>query len=237
MKKMILVPEALIDTVTRKDRQHSTAELDQVVRLDKQIEELLQRKDLPLHDKVAKYNYILQQYLHFRDEMLKTSTPAAVVTPPTTMAMATATDDTPTGDASGEPPVLAAPVETIPQRYRSKASRILRLLKDSGVGTWSKESNEFIYKGQAVPGSNIYDLLYHTTVPNQRPLPEGIHQFVNALNESNVPHLLRAPPRQQPAVSFAGTERDTTTARKRQRTTKTDDVEHPWKRPVASWLT
>lgn len=71
MKKMILVPESLVDTVSRQSEAASTPELDAVVRLGREMEALRARRDLSLAEKTTRYQEALRQYLHFRDELHK----------------------------------------------------------------------------------------------------------------------------------------------------------------------
>jgi hypothetical protein len=187
MRKMILVPEAMLDTITRKDQQQSTAELDQVVRLDRQIEQLLSRKDLSLHQKANLYNDIVQQYLHFRNEALDSGRGVDAVRVSTVVNPATT--DTTIVDDHDELTSLAN--AALPKTYRGKGVRLLRHMRDSGVANWSPATHEFIYDGRAISGSNISDLLYHATVPSKRAPPPGSSQFLLALREANVPRILQ----------------------------------------------
>lgn len=177
MKKMLLVPEALIESFTRKDKQQSTAELDQVVRLDSEIEKLLADKTLPLEQKVARYNDIVQQYLHFRDEMRQSAPTVDRVVVPTTVASSLSSIP----DSSIERIVAA-----IPKTHQKKARAVLDQLSSSNAATWSKGNLQLIYNGEPVEGSNIQDLVYASLVPNKQPMPTGFGTFQKALAEANV---------------------------------------------------
>lgn len=194
---MLLVPEALIESFTRKDQQKSTAELDEVVRLDAEIEKLLVDKTLPLEQKVARYNDIIQQYLHFRDE-IRNSAPSVdhVVVP---RAAVSSASSSPPPDSS-----IERIVSTIPKTYQKKARAVLDQLSSSNAASWSKGNLQLIYNGEPIEGSNIQDLVYASLVPNKQPAPTGFEKFQKALAEANVSgRLLRRQIRavEQPTTS------------------------------------
>jgi hypothetical protein len=196
MKKMILVPEAVLDTITRKDQQHSTAELDQVVRLDREIEQLLSRKNLSLHQKAIMYNDIVQQYLHFRGEA-RNNTSSVVADAQIAAALPSEQRSTAIESEveqrrrSDHDELESLAQASLPKSYRSKGQRLLAHMRDSGLANWSPTTHEFIYEGEPVRGSNISDLLYHATVPSKRAAPPGTAEFLSALGAANVPRILR----------------------------------------------
>ncbi len=64
-----------------------------------------------------------------------------------------------------------------------------KMSKAKGLSTWN-ESGEFVFKGKAVPGSHMLDLLKNVTAPHQvrddrRPL--GWSEFLKAFAELNIP--------------------------------------------------
>jgi hypothetical protein len=189
MRKMILVPEAMLDTITRKDVQQSTAELDQVVRLDREIEQLLNRKDLSLQQKASMYNDIVQQYLHYRKEA-KDAAAEMHATASRGPAL-TAVNVAPEDDRSEQDELAALAHASLPKSYHSKGQRLLTQMRKSGVGNWSPTTHEFIYDGQPITGTNISDLLYHATVPSKRAAPPGSTEFFAALRAANVPRILQ----------------------------------------------
>jgi hypothetical protein len=195
MRKMILVPEAMLDTITRKDQQQSTAELDQVVRLDREIEQLLSRKDLSLQQKASMYNDIVQQYLHYRKEAREAGASGVRAAGPT--AVTITPDNIADEDQSSDHNEIAALADaSLPKSYHSKGQRLLTQLRKSGIGNWSPTTHEFIYDGQLIKGTNISDLLYHATVPSKRAAPAGSAEFLAALRAANVPRILQRTDRQ-----------------------------------------
>jgi hypothetical protein len=222
MRKMILVPEAMLDTITRKDQQHSTAELDQVVRLDREIEQLLNRKDMSLQQKASMYNDIVQQYLHYRKEARD-----AGATDVLAAALTLKPNNVAADDQSTDRNELTALVQaSLPKSYHSKGQRLLTQMRDSGIGNWSSATHEFIYDGQTLTGTNISDLLYHATVPSKRAAPPGSTEFHAALRAANVPRMLQRTDLKSPQAT--PTARPSSKPTKPQYTKKkTDDFDDP----------
>jgi hypothetical protein len=193
MRKMILVPEVMLDTITRKDQQQSTAELDQVVRLDREIEQLLNRNDLSLQQKASMYNDIVQQYLHYRKEARDASGAAAADVHATASTGHTLSPVyvAPEGGRIEHDELAALAHAALPKSYHSKGQRLLAQMRKSGVGNWSPTTHEFIYEGRPMSGTNISDLLYHATVPSKRAAPPGSTEFFAALRAANVPRILQ----------------------------------------------
>jgi hypothetical protein len=190
MRKMILVPEVMLDTLARRDQQQSTAELDQVVRLDREIEQLLNRKDLSLQQKASMYNDIVQQYLHYRKEAREAGAAdvrgAAASAAPALSANITAEER-----RSDHDELAALTQASLPKSYHSKGQRLLAQMRNSGFGNWSPTTHEFIYNGQPIKGTNISDLLYYAAVPSKRAAPPGATEFIAALRAANVPRILQ----------------------------------------------
>jgi hypothetical protein len=188
---MILVPEAMLDTITRKDQQQSTAELDQVVRLDREIEQLLNRNDLSLQQKASMYNDIVQQYLHYRTEARDAAGAVNVRATASTGHEMSPVHVAREDDRSEHDELAALAHAALPNSYHSKGQRLLAQMRKSGVGNWSPTTHEFIYEGQPISGTNISDLLYHATVPSKRAAPPGSTEFFAALRAANVPRILQ----------------------------------------------
>lgn len=168
MKKMVLVPEALVDTLVRKDETLSTPELDAVVRLGKEMEELRDRRDIGIEDKVRMYKEALRQYLHFRDEFREQTVQQRQPPPLITQT---------------QPDVNI--VDELPKTYRANAQRILDMVKP--LLSYDKETKEITYEGKTVPGSNIVRLLHDTVSKTKRPPPIGVEEFSRAMTKAKVP--------------------------------------------------
>lgn len=189
MKKMVLVPESLVDTVSRQSEAASTPELDAVVRLGREMEALRARRDLSLAEKTTRYQEALRQYLHFRDELHKerstTTTPAVVV--PSSQQQAAA------ANLGGDTPAVSdieSITETLPKSAQQHGKKLLNVLKN--VISWDNDTKELIYDGQVVPKSNIRDLVYDTVVRHKGSAPVGSVEFSAALSRARVPrNLLR----------------------------------------------
>lgn len=183
MKKMILVPEALVDTLVRKDEALSTPELDAIVRLGKEMDQLRERRDISLEEKVRMYKEALRQYLHFRDEFREQTAPTAR---PTTMS----------SPPSPPPPAISV-VDKLPKTYRKHAQQILDMIQPHL--SYDKETMEITYGGKTVPGSNIVRLLHDTVSKTKRAPPIGVLEFSRAMTEAKVPSHLKKNKRLYPS--------------------------------------
>lgn len=192
MKRMILVPEAMADTLARREEATTTPELDEFVRLGREMDELRKRTDLSLEEKVRLYHDALRQYLHLRGELMATKPSVEKQPPPSFRSI----ED-------------AEVTDTLPRTAREKGRQLVRLLRDTVE--WDPLTKEVIIGGQRVPGSNIQSLIYDSVVPNKRDPPTGSEEFSRALDAAHVPENLRRR-RRQPS-----SQRDSSTSPKRRR--------------------
>lgn len=188
MKKMVLVPEGLVDTLVRKDEAASTPELDALVRLGKEMEHLRERRDIPLEEKVVRYKEALRKYLHFQEEFHSHSEPSKAQ--PSFQLHAQSPEPMPVEKPQGD--IIAS----IPETYRKDARKLLHMLEN--VISYDNGTKEIIYKGNRVPGSSIVDLLHDTVSKTKKAPPIGIEVFRKAMEDANVPHTLRKNPNRFP---------------------------------------
>ncbi len=93
-----------------------------------------------------------------------------------------------TGDEGGSEDVVDEVLKNVPSRSVKNTRYILdKMSKAKGLSAWN-ESAEFVFKGKAVPGSHMVDLLKNVTAPHQvrddrRPL--GWSEFLQAFAELN----------------------------------------------------
>lgn len=201
MKKMVLVPEGLVDTLVRKDEATSTPELDAIVRLGKEMEQLRERRDIALEEKVIRYKEALRKYLHFQEEFqARAETPKVPLIPPKRYAEIPETE--PQQSYAKIPETEPQQknhdkiIATIPASYRKDASKLLNILDN--VISYDRETKEITYKGTTVPGSNIADLVQDTISKTKKAPPVGIEVFQKAINEANVPLSLKKNPHRYP---------------------------------------
>lgn len=170
MKRMILVPETMVDTIARREEASSTPELDAVVRLGREMDDLRKRTDLSLEQKVRLYQDALRQYLHMKGEIGETKRRE----PPQPNSRSIENTEV---------------TDTLPRTAREKGRQLVRLLRDTV--SWDPQTKEVIINGERVPGSNIQSLIYDAVVPNKRAPPVGSEAFSRALDSAKVPLNLR----------------------------------------------
>ena len=135
--------------------------------LDREMQTILDRQDLPDREKVTLYNQVLQRYLNYKNA--KTS-PSLL----------------PKQHASNviESDILRS-LPKIPH-LRSKGINILDRIKQDPNMTWN-ERGEFVYQGDAIPRSNMIDLINAMIRPRKHIRAHGWHPFARALHDSNIP--------------------------------------------------
>lgn len=63
-RRMVLIPERLLDTLERKENIQTTPITKSIIRIDQQMDDILEDKTTPPDDKVTQYNQNLQSYLN-----------------------------------------------------------------------------------------------------------------------------------------------------------------------------
>jgi hypothetical protein len=162
VKKMALVPQAMIDKLleAQRDQQQlvNDSPIQQLSLLDGQLKTVLDGK-LPADIKSKEYARILQQYSTIRNKEVR---PRQYI-----------------------PDITDNLLVGLPNQWKKKAQAVLQsVMKNEDLGL--NDKNEIIYKGDRVPGSNITDLVHTFVTPSKRK-PAGWKEFGQALVESNVP--------------------------------------------------
>ena len=199
--KMVLVSPDALSVV--KDRPISSATTN-LTKLDRELKQILDRRDMLPFDKVQLYNQILQRYLSYYNQAAKK---------PITVKISQDTpidfEDVDAGPA--EPPQIdheslegavgrLDPMDketnkllmNFPVTLKAKARSLLDMVKDSD-GTMNYNKNgELIADGMIVPGSHISDLLYDILLGRRGFEPRGSEQFLRGLIKMNVPERIVA---------------------------------------------
>ena len=149
-------------------------------KLDEDLKNIIDRRDVDESEKVKLYNHILQRYVTYHDkvnqpvkvEIFRQSTP-----PP----------------ESQEETNISKPdediVDTVPVSMRHKAQLLLQNIRKNTNVTWDERGHVFI-KGKPVESSNITDLLNDVLRRRKRSEPVGWREFANELRNANVPREL-----------------------------------------------
>ena len=144
--------------------------------LDREMETVLQRRDLTDAEKVQRYNQILQRFLEYDNKR-----PGQVQeTNPSLHGMSH-------GMSHGM--MEQQTIELIPKLLKKKATVLMQHIRDHPDMGWTKEG-AFVYKGRAVSGSNMIDLVADLMRARKNRNPPGWQQFARALQETNIPQEL-----------------------------------------------
>jgi hypothetical protein len=92
---------------------------------------------------------------------------------------------------SVEPKPLPVPenevLETVPKTQRQNAKLLLKYIKENPEISWN-DQKELVYRGNRIPGSNIFDLISDTTRNRKHQIPAvGWQEFTEALMTQNIP--------------------------------------------------
>lgn len=143
--------------------------------LDKNMNDIINREDLPTDERLKLYDQALNRYLHVHDEFR----PKPV------------TDSKPDPVVQQEPsdPIANEVLASVPKTMKGKAELLLNKMKTSPDITWN-EKGELKFKGETVHGSNVVDLVNDVLRKRKYFNPQGWETFGEALREANVPQDL-----------------------------------------------
>ena len=109
--------------------------------LDKKMQTILDREDIPTDQRLKLYDQSLYRYLDVFDDYR----PKPEVS-------------TPTPESESPGPIEREILDSVPKRMRGKAELLLKKMKSNRDITWN-EKGELKYKDKIVHGSNIVDLV------------------------------------------------------------------------------
>lgn len=194
VQKMFLVPQHQLDKL--KNLSFTPAPIRQTVEneLDQSIREILSRTDMDPHEKAKQYAVALQRFIAIvkqgdkESNILKLSLPTG------------GGEEFDTGDdqTHGPDALVQDVIKGVPPRSKKNATYVLEKIAKSGdVATWNAKG-EFVFRGKAVSGSHMLDLIKNITASHKvsddrRPL--GWQKFIEALAIINMP--LSVVPNQQ----------------------------------------
>ena len=140
--------------------------------LDKKMQTILEREDLPTDERLKLYDQSLTRYLNVHDDYRPR--PVATAPPPEPVKQDPIDDDI---------------LESVPKTMKAKAQLLLKKMKSSPDISWN-EKGELKYKGETVQGSNVVDLVNDVLRKRKYFNPQGWETFGEALREANVPQDL-----------------------------------------------
>ena len=195
-KKMVLVSPETLAAVKDRPTSSTTANL---AKLDGELKQILDRRDMLPFDKVQLYNQILQRYLAYYSQAAKK--PITVkITQDTPIDFEDVAEPQIAHESSEAPLGGVAPMDketnkllmNFPVTLKAKARSLLEMVKDSDGSMNYNKNGELIADGMVVPGSHISDLLYDILLGRRGFEPRGSEQFLRGLIKMNVPERIVA---------------------------------------------
>lgn len=178
-QKMFLVTPHQLNRLTRPSQSiRDVAEDD----LDARMRAILNEQGLSSHEKIKKYNALLQRYLTF---VKQDQTENLTENLTKTEAEADSGTDVRTSDS-----IIDDVLQSLPPRDRKNAEYVLKKLSDRH-DVWNTKG-EFVYRGNVVKGSHMIDLFKRLLFPFKKKKSEGSEppgwtHFLNTLSELNIP--------------------------------------------------
>lgn len=183
-EKMYLVPKHELNKLREVVTPTPNIRQSAIQRLDSEIREILQRRDLADDVKIKTYTEILQRYLALAKHDAKELTTLNLVNFP-------APGHQPLPNIThGKDTAVSEIITHVNPRFKKNTELLLnKMLQNSDITTWNDKS-EFIYKGDVIPGSNMLDLVRNTTQSHgllKSKIPHGWDAFMQAMAELNMP--------------------------------------------------
>jgi len=193
-RRMVLIPEGLLDTLERKENIQTTPLMKSIIRIDQKMDDILEDKNAPSDDKVAQYNQNLQRYLDVHEKN-REFVPTVKIQQETPVPTNADSAKSPQEIHSEEPTArerLSAEeiIDAVPKTSRTLAkSMITRLKANKEHITWN-DKGEIAVNGHTIPGSNIIDLINDQLKGRKNFDPVGWETFTESLNKINMPKYL-----------------------------------------------
>lgn len=176
MQEYQLVPKQMVNMLGQANQMQITPNLDSVIKLDNEMEKILNNKNLTIDQKYAQYQEILERYLTYRrKETQQSSHPITIQ------------------DSNIKRNVEDEILQLLPSKgnVKNKATQLMNILKTKpNIINWD-EDGKLYYKNNLIPNSNIGDIIYDLVNPyskNRNPI--GILHVQKALEEINIPQAM-----------------------------------------------
>ena len=163
VKRLVLVPEHMVDQRKKPLVPPLTA---QVQEIDSDMQDIMQRQDIPIDAQAKMYDQNLQRYLTFYDKRMNKPLRVNVIKPAVPEE-----EEKPQGEQIEEKPdeIETDILDSVPATMKSRTRQLIKKLKaNKDIIGWN-EQGQMVFKGTTIPGTNIVDLvndslvvLYHT---------------------------------------------------------------------------
>ena len=163
VKRLVLVPKHMVDQRKKPLVPPLTA---QVQEIDSDMQDIMQRQDIPIDAQAKVYDQNLQRYLTFYDKRMNKPLRVNVIKPTVPEE-----EEKPQGEQTEEKPdeIETDILDSVPATMKSR-TRQLKANKD--IIGWN-EQGQMVFKGTTIPGTNIVDLVNDSLRQRKNFNPEG----------------------------------------------------------------
>ena len=194
---MVLVPEALLNSLQEKQREQIAPVTNSLVRLRGEMNQVLgdQTDDVNDDEKAKAYSQSLQRYLAYKEK--QSDNPLAVK-----LVRQTDSDPAEGVDFSG---IEQEVIQSAPASMRGKAKLLMKKLKaNSDVLNWNERGEVAFGDQPPLRGSNIVDLALDVLRERKRfNQPIGWEKFAKSMASINLPgHYIGNPERRRAVQSL-----------------------------------
>ena len=177
-----------MNTFKQYQLQQITPETKNLVRLDNEMETILQDTSKPVDEKARQFSQHLQRYLTMYD---KTKSPPSYNASP---VLEHSENEERTlnvkENQNGVTKIEEEVLDSVPQSYKGRAQSLLKKLKSHPDQLSWNEKGELMTDGATVSGTNIVDLINDVLRPRKNFSPTGYDEFVQGLAKINTPEDL-----------------------------------------------
>ena len=184
VKRLVLVPEHMADQRKKPLVPPLTA---QVQEIDSDMQDIMQRQDIPIDAQAKMYDQNLQRYLVFYDKRMNKPLRVNVIKPTVPEE-----EEKAHGEQIEEKPdeIETDILDSVPATMKSRTCQLIKKLKaNKDIIGWN-EQGQMVFKGTTIPGTNIVDLVNDSLRQRKNFNPEGWELFSKALGHLNVPEVL-----------------------------------------------
>ena len=179
VKRLVLVPEHIVDQRKKPLVPPLTAQAQEI---DSDMQDIMQRQDIPIDAQAKVYDQNLQRYLTFYDKLMNKPLQVNVVKPAVPEEQ-----EKPQREQIEEKPdeIETYILDSVPATMKSRTRQLIKKLKaNRDIIGW--QQGQMVFKGTTTPGNNIVDLVNDSLRQRENFNSEGLELFSKALGHLNV---------------------------------------------------
>ncbi|KAJ1190925.1 hypothetical protein NDU88_000244 [Pleurodeles waltl] len=158
-QKIYLLPRHQLEQLGPSTADVCDIRRNETQRLDAEIKAILNRTDLKPHNKAGLYSGALQNVLQYYKQLASEKNKLTLYTTDTEQPTADPIAPQDPGPLVHVDTVVEDLLKNISQRYRGEAQMLLgKMTATKDLTSWN-DRGEFVYKGQPIAGSHMYDLV------------------------------------------------------------------------------